>query len=107
MCSNQPGFYVAEKVFGVGLGFFCGGRIVAVFKFDFLQRNLRRILWFEAPCDQFSGACGKAFGIGHYGRLAVGPAIVILELSGSEAVISALGFLIGLLQILLTLLMAR
>ena len=86
---------MAEKVFGVGLGFFGGGWIVAVLKYDFLQRNLRRILWFEAACDQFSGARGKAFGIRNYGWLTMRPAIVILELGGSEAVISALGFLIG------------
>jgi hypothetical protein len=95
MCSNQPCFYVAEKVFGVGLGFFGGGWIVAVLKYDFLQRNLRRILWFEAACDQFSGARGEAFGIRNYGWLTMRPTIVILELGGSEAVISALGFLIG------------
>ena len=77
------------------IGFFCGERIVAVLEHDFLQRNLRRILWLEAPRNQFSGARGEAFGIRNYGGLTMRTAIVILELGGSEPVISALGFLIG------------
>jgi hypothetical protein len=86
---------MAEKVFRVIPSFFGSGWIAAVFKYDFLQSNLSRILRLKASADQFPRARGEAFRIRDSGRLAMRRAIVNLELSRSQPVVSALGFLIG------------
>ena len=78
--SNQPVFHAAEKVFRVSLSLFGSGGIAAVFKRDFLQSNLDRVLGLETSRYQFSRTRGKTFRVASHVGLTVRGAIMVLEL---------------------------
>jgi hypothetical protein len=93
--SDQPFLYVTKKIFGVGLRFFGGGLIVTIFEDDFLQGDLGSVFWLEASRHQLSGAGRETFRISQQGWSAVGGAIMVLKFVRRQAVVGALGVLIG------------
>lgn len=86
---------MAEKIFCVFLRFLDSGGITTVFKSQLLQSNLDGVFRLKAPGNQFSGACGEAFGIGRDGGLAMRRASVLFKLRRCETIIGALRVLIG------------
>ena len=93
--SDQPFLHVAEEIFGVGLRFFGGGLIVAIFEDDFLQGDLGGVFWLEASSHELSGAGREALRISQQRRGAVGGAIMVLKFIRRQAIVGTLGFLIG------------